>query len=299
MTGVAIGLFFVTVFLWVPAAWVFFDSQDRGHSSYLWGALTLIFSLPALVVYFIVRSRWAARPGYAAAEYSRSRIYFHVAVVTFWGLTTVAATAAMFGVYQWVGASEGPFDDRGRTLREALAFGLPLLLIAVPATAVHVVMLRRRVAAATGPVRESLSRLLRGLESLMLVLGGLIATAAGISALFGLSGSLFDVGGFDRDGWAFTLSTLVTSLLSVSLTRLLFTEAVLSGARTAPPAPTPPVAPEAAPVAARIEPAAPSVTPPDTGSAGPVARFCAGCGSTLISGARFCSACGITVDASA
>jgi len=162
-----------------------------------------------------------------------------------------------------------------------------------------VVMLRRRVAAATGPVRESLSRLLRGLESLMLVLGGLIATAAGISALFGLSGSLFDVGGFDRDGWAFTLSTLVTSLLSVSLTRLLFAEAVLSGARTAPPAPTPPVAPEAAPVAARIESAAPSVTPPDTGSAAPVARFCAGCGSTLIPGAGCCAACGITVGASA
>src|SRR5438046_773925 len=98
---VGLGIFFVTLLVWVPAAWVFFDAQERRHSAYLWGTLTLMFSVAALVAYFWVRSRTSAND----VGYSRGRIYLHVAIATFWGLAAIGLGIALWGLFQRVGAT--------------------------------------------------------------------------------------------------------------------------------------------------------------------------------------------------
>lgn len=297
MTDVGLGIFFVTLFLWVPAAWVFFDAQERGHSAYLWGALTLMFSLAVLVVYFIVRSRGVRRQ---SATYSRGRIYLHVATMTFWGLAAVGTAVALFGVFQRIGATEDlerfgtSLADRDQTLREALAFGVAILVICLPAVVLHLLLLRRQVARAEGADRLSLARLQSGLFSLLVVLGGLLAFAVFASAVFGVTALAFDVDGqIGREGWATILSLLVVSLLSLALATALFWldagfQQGREELRTAESTANEERQLSASVVAASVAPAAGAV--PSTSG-----RFCSQCGTALASGARFCAACGAPV----
>jgi hypothetical protein len=296
MTDVGAGIFFITLFFWVPAVWVFFDAQERGHSAYLWGALTLMFSLAALVVYFAVRAGRGRRE--AGSTYSRGRIYLHVAAITFWGLAAVGVTVALYGVLQRVGASEDTsflgtsLAERDRTLREALAFGIALLVICLPATALHLVLIRRQVLRSAGDERLALARLQSGLFSLLTVIGGLIAFSAFAAAVFGVTALAFDVEGqIGRDGWSAILPMLAISSLSLALATALFwlDEDFQAGRRELS------AARASAAQSGAMPPQPVAEARPRTATASSGAGFCSQCGAALMSGARFCSACGAAV----
>ena len=293
-------LFFVTLFVWVPAAWLYFDAEDRGHSAYLWGALALIpfWNVIVIVGYFIVRSRAEAQPG---LEYSRARIYQHVAILTFWGLLAVALTSNLFGLIEYARADDPPpfFEQpRGTQLRETLAFAFALIFVSVPAFIVHYGFVQRRLRQSTlsPAVRHSLARLQVGLFSVLVVLGGLIATLTTVMLVFALSGRLFDVGDLDRDATTFGMSALPVALLSLALTFAAFWldgrfqdgRALIREAEAAAAVEGPPAAVTAPAVAAGV------AAPAAEAAAG--ARFCSQCGAELAQGSRFCASCGTAVE---
>ena len=234
MAPAAFGLFFVTLLVWVPAAWLYFDAEERGHSAYLWGVLALIpfWNVPVIVAYFIVRSRKEPSP---LLDYSRARIYQHVAVMTFAGgcdeghreSLAVAATSVLFGLIRYARAEDPPLrfeEPRDVVLRETLAFAFALLVVAVPAFAIHFAFMRRRLTRALGEARERLSmaHLQFGLFALIVALSGLLATLPAVVLVFELSGRLFDVGSVDRDASTFAMSVLPVALLSLAVTYVVF-----------------------------------------------------------------------------
>jgi hypothetical protein len=275
----AFGVFFVTLFFWVPAAWVFFDAEERGYSAYFWGALTLFFSLAAVIAYFIVRAR---RPA-PAWPYSRGRIYFHVAVVTFWGLTMTAVYAAVWGVSRWAGATPTFVDDPSEGLRGSLAYAIGTALIAVPALGIHLALMRGQVTAAQGAAREILARLQSALAWLTVVFGGLTGLVSLLVLAYAVAGLAFDTGDTTRATWAFAVAGATTALVSLALTLAIFFvdpnfqrgRALLRAARPGAALPEAPAAPsEPVPVEA------------------PRPAFCGACGARLAPDARFCAACG-------
>ena len=302
MAEAGFGLFFVTLLVWAPAVWLYFDAEERGHSAYLWGGLALIpfWNVPVIVAYFVVRARKQPSP---SLQYSRSRIYQHVAVMTFWGLLAVAATSVLFGLNRYARAEDPPLrfeEPRDMVLRETLAFAFALLVVAGPAFAVHFSFMRRRLrrAADVAAERLAMARLQSGLFSLIVVMSGLIATLAAVALVFEGSARLFDVGDVDSDFSTFAISVLPVALISLGVAsavfwlapgfqrgRTLLSEAGEAEAATAgPPAPAAP----AAPAAASAEPAAPAAAPSSTDGA----RFCVQCGGALPGGALFCPRCG-------
>ena len=297
MAPAAFGLFFVTLLVWVPAAWLYFDAEERGHSAYLWVVLALIpfWNVPVIVAYFIVRSRKEPSP---LLDYSRARIYQHVAVMTFWGLLAVAATSVLFGLIRYARAEDPPLrfeEPRDVVLRETFAFAFALLVVAVPAFAIHFAFMRRRLTRALGEARERLSmaHLQFGLFALIVVLSGLLATLPAVVLVFELSGRLFDVGSVDRDASTFAMSVLPVALLSLAVTYVVFWaddefqrgRVLLDVAAAVAPAMTD--GPEA-------EPPSPAASVPASAPAGD-ARFCVQCGHALPAGARFCAGCGAAV----
>ena len=303
MAGAAFGLFFVTLLLWAPAVWLYFDAEERGHSAYLWGALALIpfWNVPVIVAYFIVRAR--KQPS-SSLEYSRARIYQHVAVVTFWGLVAVAATSVLFGLIRYARAEDPSrlFEEpRDVVLRETLAFAFALLVVAAPAFAVHFAFMRRRLRRAVDVAAERLAmaRLQSGLFSLVVVVSGLLATLSAVALVFEGSGRLFDVGNVDRDVSTFGMSVLPVTLISIGFAFVVFwlapefqrgrgllREAGEAEAATAgPPAAA---APSASSAPATAGPAAEAAAPSSTADA----RFCTQCGDALPAGSRFCPGCG-------
>jgi hypothetical protein len=318
MAGAAFGLFFVTLLLWVPAIWLYFDAEERGHSAYLWGALALIpvWNVPVIVAYFIVRSR--KQPS-SALEYSRARIYQHVAVVTFWGLVAVGVTSVLFGLIRYAradGAARLFEEPRDVVLRATLAFAFALLVVAAPAFAVHFAFMRRRLRRAVDVAAERLAmaRLQSGLFSLVLLVSGLLATLSAVTLVFEGSGRLFDVGNVDRDLSTFGMSVLPVALISIGVAFIVFwlapefqsgrgllREAAEADARVAAAlAAPPPSSTAAAPATEAPGTEAPAATPaaPAAPSSTADARFCIECGSALPAGARFCPGCG-TVAATA
>ncbi len=299
MAGAAFGVSFFVLLVLVPAAWLYFDAEERGHSAYLWGALALIpvWNIPVIVAYFAVRARKESSP---SLEYSRARIYQHVAVITFWGLVAVGATAVLFGLIRYVRAEDPPlwFDEpRDAVLRETLAFAFALVVVAAPAFAVHFAFMRRRLRRAVEVATERLSmaRLQSALFSLIVVLSGLFATLSAVELVFEGSGRLFDVGNVDRVLSTFGMSVLPVALISIAVAFVVFwlapefqsgrgllREADEAEAATAGALATQPPSPAAAPAAAT--PPAPAAT---AGS-----RFCVECGRAMPAGARFCPGCG-------
>ena len=307
MAEAAFPLFFVTLLLWAPAVWLYFDAEERGHSAYLWGGLALIpfWNVPVIVAYFIVRARKEPSP---SLEYSRSRIYQHVAVMTFWGLLAVAAASVLFGLIRYARAEDPPLrfvEPRDVLLRETLAFAFALVVVAGPAFAFHFAFMRRRLRRAAGAAAERLAmaRLQSGLFALVVVMSGLIATLSAVALVFEGSARLFDVGDVDRDLSTFAMSVLPIALISLGFAfavfwlapefqrgRVLLREAGAAEAATAgPPAPAaPPAAPAAATAAASAEPAAQAAGSSATADA----RFCVQCGGALPEGSLFCPRCG-------
>ena len=303
MAGAAFGLFFATLLLWAPAVWLYFDAEERGHSAYLWGALALIpfWNVPVIVAYFIVRSR--KQPS-SSLEYSRARIYQHVAVVTFWGLVAIAATSVLFGLIRYARAEDSPrlFEEpRDVVLRETLAFAFALLVVAAPAFAVHFAFMRRRLRRAVDVAAERLAmaRLQSGLFSLVVVVSGLLATLAAVALVFEGSGRLFDVGNVDRDLSTFGMSVLPVALISIGFAFVVFwlasefqsgrgllreareSEAATAGSPAA-------AAPSASSAPATAGPAAQA----SAQSLAADARFCTQCGGALPAASRFCPGCG-------
>ena len=297
MAGAAFGLFFATLLLWVPAVWLYFDAEERGHSAYLWGALALIpfWNVPVIVAYFIVRSR--KQPS-SSLQYSRARIYQHVAVLTFWGLVAVGITSVLFGLIRYARAEDPPLrfeEPRDVVLRATLAFAFAVLVVAAPAFAVHFAFMRRRLRRAVDVAAERLAmaRLQSGLFSLVLIVSGLLATLSAVALVFEGSGRLFDVGNVDPDLSTFGMSVLPVALISISFAFIVFWLApefqsgrgLLREAAAA--------VPDAAALAAQPpSPATALATPAVASSPTEGARFCTQCGSAVPAGARFCPGCG-------
>ena len=294
MAGVGAGLFFVTLLVWAPAAWLYFDAADRGHSSYLWGGLALIpfWNVVVIVAYFIVRSRADKQPG---LEYSRVRIYQHVAVFTFWSLVAVGVASVLFGLIGYARADDPPpffQEPRGTVLRETLAFASALLVISIPALGVHYAFIERQLRRTTLPSadRQSLARLQSGQFSVLMVLGSIVAALTTVMLVFSVSGRLFDVGELDRGATTFAMSALPVALLSLALTfgAFWFNERFQAG-RTLVRGAEASVITEPSSTAA-VD-ALPSETPAEA-----VVRFCSQCGVALVQGAKFCPSCGAAVE---
>lgn len=323
MSEAAVVIFIFTLFWWVPAAWVYFDAEERGHSGYLWGGLALIWWIPAIVVYFIVRSRRKGALGFA---YSRGRIYLHVAIVTTWGLAALAASVILWAVTDYYRSRDDgfPFADPETELRQQLAFGVALLVVAAPALALHLIAWRRgrgRPRADDGE-RLASARLEGGLASLIVALSGPIAALALVVLVLSGIAAVLEAGGVDRDLTTFALASGVPAAVSLAAAYALFwldddfrrgralvreaeLGADISLARyapastparpaalatpPAPPAPaTPPTEVPTHTAVARVEP--PPAPPFE-------ARFCTQCGTALPSDARFCPRCGAPVSA--
>jgi hypothetical protein len=298
MTGAAIGLFFGTLFVWVPAVWLYFDADERGHSAYLWGGLALIpfWNIAVLVAYFVVRSR---REGPEPFPYSRGRVYLNVALLTFWGLTAIAVAVVIFGLTDYV-RTDSPVPrfetPRGELLRQRIAFSVALTLIAVPALAAHALLWRRARGrqAETAAGRAVWTSLASALVSVVIVLSGLIATLAAVGLVFEGVARLFDVGGdVDAEFSTFALSVLLPALGSIAIAYALWLDPALQRGREEVRLARADAAPAAEPPAlegASTPPPAPAQPPPSS-----EARFCAQCGAPLPAGARFCAACGTAV----
>ena len=308
MSGAALGLFFATVLLWVPAVWLYFDAEERGHSAYLWGALALIpfWNVPVIVAYFIVRARKQPSP---SLEYSRARIYQHVAVITFWALVAVGVTSVLFGLIRYARADDPArlFEEpRDMVLRATFAFAFALVVVAAPAFTVHFAFMRRRLRRAVDVPAERLAmaRLQSGLFSLVLIVSGLLATLSAVALVFEGSGRLFDVGNVDRDVSTFGMSVLPVALISIGLAFVVFWLApefqsgrgLLSEAAEADAQGTAALAAQRpSPAEARAEPASATEAPAtEVAASSPSgdARFCTQCGSALPADARFCPGCG-------
>ncbi|MGE3961598.1 MAG: zinc ribbon domain-containing protein [Dehalococcoidia bacterium] len=296
---------FFTVFWWIPAAWVFFDAEERDYSAYLWGAVSLVFWFLGTIVYFVVRSRRAP----TSVPYSRSRIYLHVGLLTFWGLTMTAIWSMLWGVLQWAGAEDGFFAEREEELRYSLAFGLATGLIAAPALVLHYILLRRRITSTVeGPVRLALARMQEGMAWLTVVISAIIAAFGGAVLVYGVVGTLFDLGSLSRDAGANAAAATLVPGFSLLLTFVLFfsdaeyrrgrdvrrrAEAAI---QASPASSAPAVAPTAATPAGWGLPSARPVAPPDAPSG---QAFCGACGTPRGPGARFCGQCGAGFEAAA
>lgn len=220
--GDAVGTFFIVLFFWVPAAWIYFDAEERGLSSYLWGGLALgpFTNLAVVIFYFRHRARTEAPS--ALPHYSLARIYEHVAVITFYGLVYVALITLLYAVITYIRADDPPLgfqEPRGTVLREASAFVVAVLVISIPALAAHLWLVRRRLLAASpeGPERRVVAQFQMGLLSLIAVGSGLIAAFSVVVLVFELTGQAFDIGGVGRDLSTFGLSALPISLLSIAV----------------------------------------------------------------------------------
>lgn len=221
MPGAPVVLFFLTLFVWVPAAWIYFDAEERGHSGFFWGALALIpfWNIWVVIGYFIVRGRKDPVPD---LEYSRTRIYQHVAVMTFYGLVTLMAISVLFGFVSYVRADDPPLpfqEPRGDVLRDRLAMAVAILLVSVPAFAAHFAFMRRRLirAASTTTERLFMARQQLALFALVVVLSGLIAALALVLLAFELSGWMFDVGGVGKNASSFAFSALPIAVFSLAI----------------------------------------------------------------------------------
>lgn len=300
MAAAGIGLFFGTLFVWVPAVWVYFDAEERGHSAYLWGALALFpfWNVLVLVGYFIVRAR-EERP--VQYPYSRGRIYLNVALLTFWGLTAIAIAVAVFGLIDYARTNETVArfaTPRGDLLRERLAFAVALSLIAVPVVAVHALLWRRarNEQSESDAGRAVWTRLASALASVVIVLSGLIAAVAVVGLVFEVVGRLFEVGAdLETEVSTFALSVLVPALgsLAIAYAAIWLDPAVQRGreeSRAAAAAATPAAEAPGLDAASTPQPVAATIAPPALET-----RFCSQCGATLSAGARFCASCGTAV----
>ena len=207
--------------VWAPAAWVYFDAQERGLSAYVWGTLALLPFTNVVVIIFYYRHRARTEPP-PLLEYTRTRIYEHVAVMTFYGLLVVATISVLFGVIEYVRAEDPPLpleQPRETVLRETLALVVALWVISVPALVAHYALVWHRLAAlpAEGAERRTMAQLQQGLFSLIVVLGGLLAAFSTVVLVFEVTGRLFDVGGLGRDLSTFGLSALPISLLAIQV----------------------------------------------------------------------------------
>ena len=283
---------FITFLIWVPAAWLHLDAEDRGHSAFFWGAIALIpfWNIFVIAAYFIVRSRKDSEPG---LDYSRTRIYLHVATLTAWALLAVALLTALYSLLQMLGEERALFeDDREDTLREGLAFAIGVAVLMAPALLVHLVIIRRQIVSASVPARLSFARLQGGLFAVLVVLGGLAALGTVVGLVFGTTGSVLDVGGLDDDGWAVLAALVPVTTISLLLTFALFWQdsefvrgrRLLLETREA----TPLRAPSSAAAAAALVPG---------GAVEAAVGFCIRCGAGLADGGRFCGACGDQVAA--
>lgn len=282
MAAAAAVLFLGTVFVWVPAAAVYFDASERRQTPYLWGVLALVPWLNVIVVvaYLVRRARAEEE---APEPSTRLATYLHVAVLTFWGLTAVGVSALLYGVIHYARSSAMPArsgEPREVVLRQTVAFALALLVIALPALAGHGVLLarvvRRELATAAG---ARVQRLEDALGLLLTVLGGLTATLAVVLLVFEGFGRLFDVGGPRSDMPSSAgFSVLPAAVASVVAAFALFPRRAVEEEREPGPPATVAVFPASFTMATRGE-----------------ARFCAQCGAAMAADARFCPQCGSAV----
>jgi hypothetical protein len=213
-----VSIFFLVLLLWVPAAWVYLDAEQRGLSAYLWGGLMLLGSVITLIFYYRHRARVAAPE---ALRYRRGRIYEHVALLTFYGVVFVGLLILGVALIDYI-RGEDPLSPsvlgRSTELRRNVALVVALLVIALPLLAVHYETLRRRLAGGMSAATDRLeiARLQRALVSVVVVLSALLALLATTMLVFEVVGRLFDVGGIGRDASTFGLSALVVGLLSVA-----------------------------------------------------------------------------------
>lgn len=298
MTETAFTLVLSTVFWWMPAAWVFFDAEERDSSSYLWGAVSLVFGLFGVIVYFIVRSR---RPP-AAVPYSRGRIYLHVGLLTFWGLSMVAVSSLVWGLLQATDGERIANRDED-PLRASLAFAVATAVIAAPAFVAHAVLLRRTIRSTVdGAVRLALARMQEGFAWLTVVIAGIIGAFGAAVLIYGGVGFVFDLGSLSRDGGAWSATACIVAAFSLLITfALFFTDpayrqgrVLLEQQRALDRAPAPVEAPTVPTPATRPSP--PSPNPPSSLSA--PRAFCAACGAPRSAEARFCAGCGVEFEVS-
>lgn len=212
-------LFLAAVFVWAPAAWIYFDSVQRRQAPYLWAFMALIpwFNLVVLVAYLVLRAR-SATPQAALPDTrlpdTRLAVYLHVAVLTFWGLTAVGLTALAYGPLHMLREQPTEFDaPAAETLRQTLAFAVAVLVIAGPALGVHLWMAARALRAD----RATIARLADGLRLLLTVLGALTTTLAIVVLIFWGIGLLFQLGEVDmEEPTSLMFSLLPASMLSVA-----------------------------------------------------------------------------------
>ncbi len=211
-------LFFGAVFVWAPAAWIYFDAVERRQAPYLWAFLALVpwFNLVVLVVYLILRARSGAT-AQAGGPDTRLPVYLHVGVLTFWGLAAVGLSALVYGPLHLLRAYPPPFDARATdALRTTLAFAMAVLLVSGPALGVHGWLAIRAVRRASAEAAPSLARMADGLRLLLAVLGGLTATVAVVVLVFWGMGVLFRVGELAMEQpTSMAISVLPASILSM------------------------------------------------------------------------------------
>lgn len=211
-----VGIFFLVLLFWVPAAWVYIDAEQRGHSAYLWGGLTLLSSVLALIFYYRRRSQVGDPP---ELNYGRGRVYIHVALLTFYGIIFVSTLILASALIDYI-RGEDPLSEsllgRDTELRRAVALVVALSVIALPMLAVHYEMMRRRIAPLAMVERGRFARIERANVNLVRVFSALTSLLAATMLVFEVTGRLFDVGGIGRDASTFGLSALIAGLLSLA-----------------------------------------------------------------------------------
>ena len=174
------------------------------------------------VIIFYFRHRARTEAPSPLPRYNLSRIYEHVAVITFYGLIYVAIIMVVHSVIAYVRAEDPPLpfqEPRGTVLREASAFVVAVLVISVPALVAHLWLVRRRLMAALpeGPERRVVAQFQMGLFSLIVVFSGLVGLFALVVIVFELTGHAFDIGSVRRDLSTFGMSALAVSLVSIAV----------------------------------------------------------------------------------
>ena len=213
-----VGIYFLILLFWVPAAWVYVDAEERGLSAYLWGGLTLLGSVITLIFYYRHRARVDVPD---SLSYRRGRIYMHVALLTFYGVVFASLLILLGALIDYV-RGDDPLSTslfgRGEELRRSVALVVALLVIAVPLLAVHYEGLRRRVARgmSDAAARLDIGQLQRALVSVVVLLSSLLGLLAITVLVFEVTGRLFDVGGVGRDASTFGMSALIVSVLSLA-----------------------------------------------------------------------------------
>lgn len=219
MAVVGLLLFFATLFVWIPAAAIYFDASERGQSPYLWAILAFVpwLNVIVIVAYLVMRMRTPSSGGVEAS--TRLAKYLHISVLTYWGLSAFGISVALYAVIHYLRLSRPlqSFDsDPNQALREQIALALSILVIALPALAVHGVLLRRLLARAVEATRSAIDCLQDALSLLLIVLGGTTAALAVVLLVFEVIGRLLRVEtGSDDITSSIALAMLPSSTLTI------------------------------------------------------------------------------------